>query len=58
MAKVRNEFGYAVEDVWGGRIVEDEQVIDVPDEQYDGYVNGGWAPVQEPTRSRSGRANR
>lgn len=48
MAKVRNEFGYAVEDIWGGRMVEDEHVIEVPDDQYEGYVLGGWAPVDEP----------
>lgn len=34
----------------GGRSVEPDEVIEVPDDRYDGYVcqPGVWEPVEEP----------
>jgi len=56
MAKVRNAWGYAVEDVWGGRMVEDEAVIEVPDDRYESYVlQPGWEPVEEPVEESKPR---
>ncbi|MFF9625446.1 hypothetical protein [Streptomyces griseosporeus] len=33
-----------------GRVVEPDEVVEVPDERYDGYVcqTVNWEPVQEP----------
>jgi hypothetical protein len=34
----------------GGRSVEPDEVVEVPDERYEGYVcqRGTWEPVEEP----------
>lgn len=54
MAKVRNVSGMALSVPWLGRDVADEQVVDVPDEDYDAYVVqvGVWRSVQAPKAKR------
>lgn len=40
----------------GGRAIEPDEVVEVPDERFDGYVcqPGTWESVEEPKQEESG----
>jgi len=49
MAKVRQAFGETRFVPWIGRDVQDGEVLDVPDGELAGYLEGGWEPADKAT---------
>jgi hypothetical protein len=49
--KVKQVFGETRFVPWLGREVADGEVVDVPDDDLPGYLEGGWEPADKATKA-------
>lgn len=51
MAKIKNAFGETRFTPWLGRDVAADEVVEIPDDELAGYLEGGWEPADKATKA-------
>lgn len=57
MAKVKQPFDEERYVPWLGRVVRPGETVDVPDDEVDSYLAGGWQPVGRAAKAAAAAAS-